>query len=196
MRASVLMHLIRKLHSPDSRRVLQAVEELRARGWLSDGSLKGMSLRYVHLEGADLYRACLQEVDLQHAYLDGANLSLADLQGANLSDASLQAADLSRADLSRATFYKANLYGARNLTAEQLSQANRLRGTTMPDGSLYDGRFRLPGDIAMAQTDNVDVRHSDAMAEYYGVPLEAYERGQALSRRTASGRWHLAQETG
>ncbi len=187
MRANESMRLIRKLHSPDSKRVLQAVEELRARGWLSDGSLNGMSLQYVHLEGADLYRASLQGADLQHAYLDGANLSLADLQGANLSNASLRAADLSQANLAGAILYKANLHGARNLSAEQLSQASRLRSAVMPDGSRYDGRFSLPGDLALAETDNVDTRSAYAMAEYYGVSPETYKRGQALGRRARPG---------
>ena len=99
MRASAVTQLIRKLHSPDSKHVLQAIEELRARGWLSDGSLRGASLQYVHLEGADLYKANLEDADLRHAQMDGANLSLANLQGANLSLVNLQTADLSRANL-------------------------------------------------------------------------------------------------
>src|SRR5215208_6966920 len=53
-------------------------------------------------------------IDLREAYLSGANLS-----GANLSEAGLYGAYLIRADLSGA-----NLSGAKELTQEQLEQAN------------------------------------------------------------------------
>ncbi len=187
MRASAVMQLIRKLHSPDSKHVLQAIEELRARGWLSDGSLRGASLQYVHLEGADLYKANLENADLQHAQMDGANLSLANLQGANLSLANLQAADLSRANLAGAILFRANLRGVRNLKEEQLTQTHRLRGATLPDGNRYDGRFNLEGDIEFAAAAGIDISDAAAMAEYYGVSVKEYEEGQALVRASRPG---------
>lgn len=187
MRASAVMRLIRKLHSPDSKHVLQAIEELRARGWLSDGSLRGASLQYVHLEGADLYKANLEDADLRHAQMDGANLSLANLQGANLSLVNLQAADLSRANLTGAVLFRANLRSARNLKEEQLAQVHRLRRATLPDGNYYDGRFNLEGDIEFAAAAGIDINDAAAMAEYYGVSLEEYEEGQALVRAQRPG---------
>jgi uncharacterized protein YjbI with pentapeptide repeats len=65
--------LVAKLSSPDNKRVLEAVAELRARGWLSDGSLAGVPLCYCHLEGADLLGADLQGVDLHQAHLEWAD---------------------------------------------------------------------------------------------------------------------------
>lgn len=147
MLATTVMQLIRKLHSEDSKTVLQAVEELRARGWLGDGSLQGAILRYVHLQGADLYKANFQGADLSMANLQGADLSMANLQEADLSMTNLQGADLSMANLRDADLRKANLWGARNLKDEQIAQAKRLWGATLPDGSPYDDRFNLAGDV-------------------------------------------------
>ncbi len=90
------------------------------------------------------------------------------MHGANLSNARLTGADL----------YKANLRDARNLTDDQLSETNRLWGATMPDGSPYDGRYNLSGDLAFAQWAKVDVNDPKAMADFYGVPLENYMSGQ------------------
>ncbi len=45
----------------------RAAEELRARGWLTDGSLQGADLRIANLEGAKLWKADLQGANLQWA---------------------------------------------------------------------------------------------------------------------------------
>ena len=172
------MQLIRKLRSPDNKYVVQAVEELRARGWLSLGVLEGAGLRHARMQGADLYKANLRKADLRMANLWGADLSKADLQGARLNRANLRRADLSRTNLQDADLFKVNLQGARNLTEAQLAQARRLCGATMPDSSPYDGRYNLAGDIAFAQAGHVDTGNPAAMANFYGVSLEEYLRGQ------------------
>jgi hypothetical protein len=172
------IQLVRKLRSPDNRVVLKAVEDLRARGWLSDGSLEAVNLRHIHLQRADLYRANLQKVNLHMADLRGADLSMANLQDANLCGANLHRADLSAANLQGANLYTANLQGARNVSDGQLAQASRLRGATMPDGSPYDGRFNLAGDFEAAQYWHIDIDDPEAMAEFYGVFVEDYLCGQ------------------
>jgi uncharacterized protein YjbI with pentapeptide repeats len=139
-----VMHFIRKLRSADHKTVLQAVEDLRARGWLSDGSLQRISLQHVHLEDADLCEANLEDTNLSKASLRRANLSMANLAGSDLSWADLRDADLSQADLQGADLVKANLEGVRNLSDGQLASAARLRGAILPDGTVYDGRFNLP----------------------------------------------------
>jgi hypothetical protein len=178
---STLIELKKKLDSWDNRTVLQAVEELRVRGWLGDGSLDGVPLCDCNLEGADLLKARLRKVDLHRAHLQGADLSMADLTGAKLSRARLQDANFSQAILKDVDLYKANLAGARNLTGEQLAQAKRLYGATMPDGSVYDGRFNLPGDLDFAHWGRVDAADPQAMAEFLGVSLEDYLKGQRSS---------------
>ncbi|MDJ0582947.1 pentapeptide repeat-containing protein [Crocosphaera sp.] len=107
-------------------------------------NLSAACLRRAYLNGADLSEAYLNLADLRRAYLNGAYLSLAnlslaylsganlsladltgaDLSGADLSGADLSGADLSGADLSGANFSGANLRGVRNITPEQVKQAN------------------------------------------------------------------------
>jgi hypothetical protein len=172
------MQLIRKLRSPHNKVAVQAVEELRARGWLSGGSLEEAQLRFVHLQGADLYGADLRGANLSLADLRWTDLSMSNLEGARLRKADLHRADLSEANLHGAFMTRANLQGARNLTEAQLAQASRLRGATLPDGSPYDGRFNLAGDIEDARTLQTDTDDPQAMADFYGILLEDYLEGQ------------------
>lgn len=173
-----VVELIRKLRNPDNKRVLQAVEELRVRGWLQDGSLQGIPLLHVHMQGADLFEADLSKVDLHQAHLEWADLSNVNLKDAKLTRTNLQGANLDSANLEGADLFKANLIEARNLTDQQLSKAKRLYGATMPNGEPYDGRFQLKGDIEFARWGRVDVDDPAAMAEFFGVSLEKYLAGQ------------------
>lgn len=183
---TTLMELIRKLRSPENRRILEAIEELRARGWLSDGSLAGIALCHVHMQGADLLGADLHDVDFHQANLQGADLSRADLTRAKLSRASLQDTNLSETDFANADLFKADLTSARNLDDKQLAQAKRLWGAIMPDGKSYDGRFNLPGDLEFASWGGVDINDPQAMADFFKIPLENYQRGQELGRKAAA----------
>jgi hypothetical protein len=175
-----VIELIRKLRSPENKRVLQAIEELRVRGWLEDGSLKGIPLCHVHMQGADLLKANVGNVDFHQAHLEWADLSMADLSGCKLTRVNLQGANLSQTNVKGSDLFKANLKDARNLTDAQLSQVKRLWGAIMPDGSSYDGRYRLAGDIEFAKWGQVDVNDPKAMAEFFGVSVETYMRGQGL----------------
>ena len=46
----------------------------------------------------------------------------------------------------------------------QLAQASCLKGATMPDGSTYDGRFNLPGDLANAPLQRVAIEPRPAVS--------------------------------
>jgi hypothetical protein len=173
-----VMDLIRKMRSPETKLVLEAIAELRARGWLEDGSLRGVMLCHAHLEGSDLYKANLREVDLHQAHLEGSDLGLADLGSAKVTRANLRGANLSQANLDGADLFKTDLSDARNVTDEQLKQAKRLCFATMPDGSPYNGRFNLAGDIDLARWGKVDPDDPAAMAYFLGVSLDSYLRGQ------------------
>jgi hypothetical protein len=173
-----VMDLVRKMRSPENKLVLQAVAEMRARRWLEDGSMMGVLLCHAHLEGADLTKANLREVDLHQAHLQGADLGMADLSFAKITRANLRGVNGSHAILREADLFKADLTGARNLTEDQLSQAKRLCFATMPDGTPYDGRFNLPGDLELARWGKVDTSDPAAMAYFLGVSLAAYLSGQ------------------
>ena len=170
------LELINKIFMLDNKSTLQAVEELRVRGWLTDGSLRGSALCQAQMGNADLMGADLRNVDFHQANLEFADLRKARLNGAKLNRASLYRANFDQADLTYADLYKANLRGAQNLTEQQLASVNQLLGAVMPDGTTYDGRFDLPGDLARARWAKVDAENPESMAEFYGVTLEAYQR--------------------
>jgi len=174
------LELMNKLRSPENKVALQAVEELRVRGWLGDGSLRGVALCHAQLQGCDLMDANLSTIDFHQAQLAWVDLSNANLMGAKLTRADLSGANFSKANLTGADLYKANLRGANNLTDEQLMKAKRLWGATMPDGNPYDGRFRLAGDLEIARWGNINANDPQAMADFHGVSLETYLDGQDL----------------
>lgn len=142
---------IREMRSPDNGIALAALSELRDEGWVEDGSL-----RDAYLLGANLEGAFLREVELNGAWLRDANLQRAYMRDANLTNA---------------TLIGANLTAARELTPAQLRQASALLGATLPDGSRYDGRFNLPGDIEIAQSRGFDLTQLEEAVRFYGVPL-------------------------
>lgn len=168
------LELINKILSLENKPTLDAIEELRVRGWLADGSLRGIALCKAQLEHADLMGADLRNVDFHQSNLDFTDLSKARLNGANLSRASLQRANLDQADLTYADLYKANLQGVLNLTEEQLSRAHQLLGAILPDGKVYDGCFNLSGDLGRARWAKVNINAPQEMAEFYGVSTEVY----------------------
>lgn len=102
--------LIRQMRNPNHHLALMAVQELRAKGWLTDGSLRGAYLDRTNLQGGSL-----RDSDLRGASLRGANLRDIHPYGANFSAADLTGADLLRADLSR----------------------TRLEGARLPDGTMW-----------------------------------------------------------
>lgn len=164
---------------------------------LHRSSLSHASLQEAVLRGANLQEARLAGVDLMGADLSMANLFRADLSSANmfrarLANANLQETFLFQVDLRGADLRDANLRSARlsntrlesaNISLTQLVHLGMLAGSSMPDGSRYDGRFNLPGDIQFAQFLDVemDVQNAMAMAGFYEVTLDEYLRGQAWS---------------
>jgi len=163
--------LIRKLYSPDNKVAIQALDNLREQGGLEQGALTHLCLKYVHLQRADLHKANLQATDLCMADLRWSNMSWANLREVNLTKANLYAANLDRAILDGANLIKVNLQCVRNLSDDQLRRTNCMRGAIMPDGSIYDGRFYLPGDLLAAQKIGVDLTVMDEFAAFYGVHI-------------------------
>lgn len=167
--------LIRQMRSRDSGLALIAVEELRAHGWLLDGSVRGANLVSANLQAGYLRRASLRDVNLHKANLQKTRLGNTDLRGARLEDANIAEADLD----------EAKLYGAQ-VTLAQLAQVNRLRGASMPGGERYDGRFNLPGDLKDAAAAGIPLSDPEAMADFYDVAREEYLAGQQWARESLS----------
>jgi hypothetical protein len=104
--------LIREMGSPDNGIALRAVKELKAKGYLFDGSLRNAyliraNLKNANLERADLQGAVLQEAILFQANLKNANLSEANLRQSVLESSNLEGACLNYADLLNAKLQKA-----------------------------------------------------------------------------------------
>ena len=94
-----------------------------------------IDLGKANFSGIVLFAPTLSGVNLNGVSLVSADLKEADFVGADLGSSFLQNADLTDADLSGANLQDAVI------SSEQLRQVKSLEGATMPDGTLYDGRY-------------------------------------------------------
>jgi uncharacterized protein YjbI with pentapeptide repeats len=106
---------------------------------LVEADLSGSYLVFTDLRWADLEQADLTSVNLQDANLESANLESANLESANLRGANLRGANLRGANLRGANLDEADLYGAFDISEEQLADQSRsLTHATMPNGQKYE----------------------------------------------------------
>src|SRR5574341_512858 len=135
--------LIRQIIDPCHDLVYQAIDELRERKWLSDGSLRNSNFAGLNAEQMDFHGACLDfsywagtklskssfaQASLAGANFEGSNLALASFYRANLREADLRHASLWQADLGGACLKDAKFDGA-NLFEANLERAD-LSGTS------------------------------------------------------------------
>lgn len=114
---------------------------------LSHASLCDATLYFATLSGADLRGADLTNADLRGARLEGVDLTGAELLGAQLDNA-----DFAQASLKATNLCGASLADARNLTAEQIEEAEGDADTVLPPDlerpfvwTVGAGVQRLPG---------------------------------------------------
>jgi uncharacterized protein YjbI with pentapeptide repeats len=127
------------------------------------------------LRGASLYAANMRQVLLNDVSLRGADLFATCLAESILSQVNLRDARLVNATLYAARLYDVDLTGAvcgEGEQAEQqmidlLKQTYCMRGCTLPDGTRYDGRFQLPGDLEEAEAARIDTNDPQAMRAFY-----------------------------
>ena len=131
--------LILQMGSPTNAFALESVRQLRARGWLKDGSLQGAYLLGANLEKANLGEANLKGARLMDANMQGAYLIKANLEQAWLEDAKLVEANLTKANLESAILDDATLKGAdlwmANLQGAKLRRSN-LEGANLREAHL------------------------------------------------------------
>ena len=172
--------LVFRMGSPVRDIAITAVQELKRRGMLDDGSLKQAWLRGANLEGANLPYANLAGADLRLANLravrfwtvvraeqgddrwwmiGGSNLEKADLRGADLTGAELRLANLTDAKLGTFDFGlkpedEASL--REYLRASKLGEEQErfLRTTDLTDA-----------DLSMAQLDGADLSHAQGLTQ-------------------------------
>lgn len=153
-----------------------AISELKARGWLYDGSLEGADLEGADLEGADLTGANLEGVDFGRANLTDANLYHTNLREAKFIGATLSNAILWRADLERATIAQSNL------TEASLENAN------LVEARLVSVILR-GADLKGADLTGANLSHTDLLdADLSGAILKDTV-WSALSRLPDGERW-------
>lgn len=194
------------LASKDKHLALEALGNITTNQWHTDGSLSGCDLfeaeiDHVELNKVDLSRANLlggsfigsfllngkfSEAILIRCNFDEAKLSGSNMERAYLTQASFCMARLNRVNFSRAIMHEAkftgaymigaNLLGAIGLEDSQLSDVCALRGTILPDGTLYLGERNLPGDMEDAKLEGIDISDKDQLQNWYFN----YKEGQLM----------------
>jgi hypothetical protein len=101
--------LILQMGSPNNEFAIEAVRQLRSRGWLYDGTTSKAFLNKTNLHGADLKFAILSKAKLRDADLSKTNIRHADLSESDLGEADLSGFDIFGANLSGTFLHKANL---------------------------------------------------------------------------------------
>jgi uncharacterized protein YjbI with pentapeptide repeats len=170
-----IKELSARIHSRYNATALQALEEMRA-------------LYKDRLQWVDMDTYTLRD-ELKHdkqAFVSSHNrrgvLAGAQLRGSQWQDANFYQVDLRGSDLRKANFLGADLVGANlegaQVAEEQLATCDIMMSAIMPDGELYDGRYLLPGDFVQAQQQGHNPNDAQSMADWFGVSLEVYMRGQ------------------
>lgn len=185
--------LIRELRNKDNALAQRAADDLRAYGWLLDGSLAGADLWGANLAGAELEGSALRGARMGRSSFHSANLEEADLREADLSRADLQGAALNKADLRRADLSRANLQGAMldwvNLHSADLSRAN-LQDASLRWASLQEA------DLSMALFKGASLRNANLAGARLRPDVQLYHaqrlRGAVLpDGRRYDGRYNL-----
>lgn len=175
--------LILQMGSPDNAFAIEAVRQLRVKGWLEDGTLADAYLFDAELCGAKLGEAELSRVNLNkaklvHAALFDANLNNAKLIHADLGRANLSGAELIHADLRRANLSEANL-GEANLGKADLSRAN-LSGADLSGAKL--------GGATLIMTDLEGAKYNQYTIWPYGWDREKLNEAGAVFVETQNPR--------
>jgi uncharacterized protein YjbI with pentapeptide repeats len=175
------IRLLRDIGCGDHGIALRAILDVTAnnlhqKGFLSYRIFENAKLAGAMLIGADLSHSSFYFSDFTGVELPGANLHMTSFWGGTL-----RGVDLRDADLSESYFEYVDFTDAR-VTPKQLQSTNRLHGSRLPNGKIYDGRFNLPVDIQDAQASGIDVNDPNAMAKWYQMPYEQYMRSMDLRK--------------
>jgi len=151
--------LILQMGSPNNDFAIEAIRQLRQRGWLNDGTIKEAYLRGANLDGAKLDEVHMEGAYLRKAHLKGAKLWNANLEKAVLRNAHLEKAVLKNANLKSAILRNTHLESA-NMKAVHLEGTDlrwaHLEGVNLSDAShddntkwenaKYDGKTIWPSE--------------------------------------------------
>ncbi|MDY0125927.1 MAG: pentapeptide repeat-containing protein [Anaerolineaceae bacterium] len=166
--------LILQMGSPANNIAIEAVRQLRQRGWLNDGTLKGVIIWKSNLENGDLQQAILKGANLTETNLNGADLFQANLDGAILEETQLKGALLQEASLMKADLIEANLEGASLIGAwlmmADLTMAN-LKRASLDRADLFETILRK-ANLQEADLSEANLRRADLSdANLHGADL-------------------------
>jgi hypothetical protein len=105
--------LIREMGSYSTPIALRAVEALRARGWLEDGSLIGRNFKEAELERANLQRAVLNRTSFVGANLRDTKTYHVQMKNVQMCDSDLRFGRFNVSDFSSSTMCSMDARGAR-----------------------------------------------------------------------------------
>jgi hypothetical protein len=183
--------LISKLGSKNNSVASEALLELNAQGWLSDGTLEGAFLISANLDGNSLTMANLKGAMLSFSSLRDTSMFETDFRGAYLDNVNFENATFSQhavgphyteADLTDANLSHSNLKGAK-IRDEQMKKTRSLWRTIMPNGTNYDGRYNLKHDIDLHLKFAKDPKNLNEWARFYSVSVEQYIEGQVWAKQ-------------
>jgi len=138
--------LVREAASRDNSTALNAIDWLRAEGWLTEYDETPL-LKEIKLSRADLHNAYLYGAHLQNTNLYKVNLSYADLSKANVVDSFLHRAILQYTSLYETDFRQTNLWDASLRGAKYIETVQFDEKTILPDAQpLRDDNGRIVKD--------------------------------------------------
>jgi hypothetical protein len=175
------IRLLRDIGCGDQGIARRAILDITAKNLHHKGFLRYRIFEDAKLAGAMLASADLSHSSFYHSDFTGVTLWGAKLKMTSFSRCTLRGIDLRDADLDGAYFEYVDLTDAL-VTPTQLQSANRLHGSQLPNGKIYDGRFNLPVDIQDAQTLGVDIADPVAMAKWYAMPYDQFMHSMDLRK--------------
>lgn len=119
--------LLRQMASKDNATAVNAVNELRASGYLFDGTLQHKIFAEANLSGANLMDANLAEVRFRSANLSSTNLVGANLKGADLRYANLEGAVLNKTQFDSKTILPDDQYWSPDTDLSQFTHSGDVR---------------------------------------------------------------------
>ncbi len=184
--------LLLRMGSHNNETAKEAINELRLNGWLKDGSLNGVQLTNANLSDANLDNAVMIGSVLSFAVFERAHLYNATLTNAITYFTSFRNAELRGANLTgMKDLFVSNYPGIPIVDHRVFANVFSLRKAIMPDGTIYDGRYRLKGDIdtfhgiLSSPSNSLEFDTGQPMddsdeswATFYGVTFDEYRQGQ------------------
>lgn len=194
--AQLKAQLIREMGSQDNGVALRAVEELRAHGWLMDGSLRGTTLHKANLQGSGLRFADLQGVRFFEVNLEGADLLGANLQETSLCVVNFQRAKLVSTNLRSSLIFVCDMRGAMVLQTNLQDahvQLTDFSGAFLLDSNLQGIQLQ-DSNLRGVQLGNIDLQNISGLTDQILVAVAGLRGATLPTGKLYNGCFNLIGE--